>query len=390
MSTYSPAQTVRTVAQREIQVALRTKGITVTMCILLVLLVAGPFLISWLNDRDKSAPEVAVVGLPVSAFKDSELGATAATNRDEAESLVLDGEVDSAIVPSDIGWDVLSDGAPSPTIMSAVGAIVGKHATTSALDTLGVAPEEFAAAMGPMELNTVDLSSGEGDTDTMASLITALAGIMIVVFTVMLFGANIGGRVTEEKASRVVEIILAAVRPLAFLTGKIVGNAIFGFLATTVLIGVGAGAMVASGLTDGVTIDWSIVPILLMAWLLGMLFFGSLYAAAGAMVQRTEDLQSTQMPALLLVMAAMYVPLFGWTATDATWMQVFSWIPPFSIFAAPVTYAAGDFSLGQLMASFGIATLAVVVVIWLVARIYRASILNNGSKMGWVQALRAG
>lgn len=223
----------------------------------------------------------------------------------------------------------------------------------------------------------------------MTSLLTALAGVSIIIFTVMLFGANIGGRVTEEKSSRVVEIILAAVRPLPFLAGKVIGNVIFGFLATAILLAVGIAALFAAGLTDGITIDWSLVPILLVSWLLGMLFFGSLYAAAGALVQRTEDLQSTQMPVLLLIMAAMYVPLFGWHSTDSTWMQVFSWIPPFSIFTAPLSYAAGDFTLVQLVASLAIAALAVVVVLWLVARIYRASILNNGQKMGWIQALRA-
>lgn len=389
MSTYSPMHTVRTVATREIQVGLRTKGIMITVGVLLVALVAGAFLIAFLNDRDESPSEVAVVGMPVEAFSEAELDASPAADRAEAERLVRDGTVDAAVVPAANGWDVLSDGPASTTIMSTVGAVVGTYATTQALESLGVAPADFAAAMGAQEVKAVDVTASGSEEDSMASLLTGLMGIMLVVFTVMLFAANIGGRVTEEKSSRVVEIILATVRPMAFLAGKVIGNVIFGFLATALLLGVGVAAMALAGLTDGVSVDWSIVPVLLVAWLLGMLFFGSLYAAAGAMVQRTEDLQSTQMPVLLLVMASMYVPLFGWHSTDTTWMQVFSWIPPFSIFTAPITYAAGDFTLGHLLASLGIAALAVVLVIWMVSRIYRASILNNGSKMGWLQALRA-
>lgn len=389
MSTYSPMHTIRTVASREIQVGLRSKGIMVTVGLILVLLVAGSFLLSFLGDREDSVPEVAVVGVPTAAFEESELEASPATDRDIAQALLRDGDVDAAVIASDSGWEVLADGSPSASVMASVNAVAGTLATNTALESLGVAPEDFAAAVGPANVTAVDISGDETSEESITSLLTALAGVSIIIFTVMLFGANIGGRVTEEKSSRVVEIILAAVRPLPFLAGKVIGNVIFGFLATAVLLAAGVAAVLASGLVEGVTIDWSLVPILLVSWLLGMLFFGSLYAAAGALVQRTEDLQSTQMPVLLLIMAAMYVPLFGWQSTDSTWMQVFSWIPPFSIFTAPMTYAAGDFTLVQLVASLAIAALIVAVVLWLVARIYRASILNNGQKMGWLQALRA-
>ena len=144
----------------------------------------------------------------------------------------------------------------------------------------------------------------------------------------------------------------------------------------------------ASGLVDDVELDWSVFPVLLLAWLLSMLFFGALYAAAGAMVQRTEDLQSTQMPILVLIMASAYIPAFGWMSTSSTWMQVMSWIPPFSIFAAPLSYAAGDFTALQLTGSFAIATLATVLAVWAAARIYKRTILNNGSATKWSQLLR--
>ena len=135
--------------------------------------------------------------------------------------------------------------------------------------------------------------------------------------------------------------------------------------------------------------SFSILPIMLLSWLLAMLFFGALYAAAGSLVQRTEDLQSTQAPILFLLMGSMYVPFFGWMHTDATWMQALSWIPPFSIFTAPITYAGGDFTAAQLLGSYALALVATVVAIWLAGRIYRSSILYNGGKRSWLQAIRA-
>ena len=165
---------------------------------------------------------------------------------------------------------------------------------------------------------------------------------------------------------------------------------IYSVTAAAVLLIVGGVGLKVSGLVDDIEFDWSVLPVLLIAWLLAMLFFGALYAAAGAMVQRTEDLQSTQMPILLLIMASAYIPGFGWMNTDATWMQVMSWIPPFSIFAAPLSYAAGDFTALQLAGSFVLAALATALAVWAAARIYKRTILNNGSVTKWSQLLRRG
>ena len=130
----------------------------------------------------------------------------------------------------------------------------------------------------------------------MAGVATVLIGAMVVVFSVMTFAGLIGGRVTEEKSSRVVEIILSSVRPVDFLAGKILGNTIVGFLATLLILGGGAISLAATGLASDIELDYGLVAVLLVGEILGLLFFGSLYAAAGSMVQRTEDLQSTQTP----------------------------------------------------------------------------------------------
>jgi ABC-2 type transport system permease protein len=148
-------------------------------------------------------------------------------------------------------------------------------------------------------------------------------------------------------------------------------------------------ALAFSGLLEGLEFDWGILAVLLVGFLLGMIFFGSLYAAAGAMVQRTEDLQSTQMPILILLIATVYSATFGFTVLESTWMEVLAWVPPMSVAVAPLQYAAGNFGIGQLLLSYGILALTNLAAIWLVARVYRAAILNNGRRMTWRQALTA-
>lgn len=389
---YSSTQTIRTTAVREVQVLSRTKSIWVTVAVLLLALFAMIGFGTWQSHKDDSsgATSLAVVGAPATTFDGSGLDVREAPDRAGAEDLVRNGDIDAAVIAGPQGWEVLRDGDSAADAVPAVEAAAARFATSQALDSLGISPEQFAAALPDTTVTTVDISGGDGVSEAdLPRLVTALVALMVIVFTVILFAANIGSRVTAEKSSRVVELVLAAVRPMDFLAGKIIGNVLFGFALTALILGAGAVGLAVSGLVDHYDVSWSLLPVVLLAWVLAMLFFGALYAAAGAMVQRTEDLQSTQAPILFLLIASMYVPMFGWMHTSATWIQVLSWIPPFSIFTAPITYAAGDFSLAQLLGSYALAAVATVAATWLAARIYRTTILNNGRRMSWVQALRS-
>lgn len=397
MKPYSPMHTITTTAKREVQILLLKKGVIVTLVIMLLAILGMIGFGTWMKNKDEAeaeggGPAVATVGIEEQLLDDAGYDARTATDRAEAEQLVRDGDVQAALIVEGDTWEVLADGSPSTTILTGLDALSQQQARAETLNTLGISPADYEAASPQISVVPVDINDTEGDdtAQLLPRLLTTFFALIIVMFTVITFAAQVGSRVTEEKSSRVVELILASVRPLDFLAGKLLGTVIFGFFATAVLLAVGGIGLKVSGLIDDVEIDWSVLPILLIAWLLSMLFFGGLYAAAGAMVQRTEDLQSTQMPILLLLMACVYISSFGWSNTDSTFMQVMSWIPPFSIFSAPLTYAAGDFTAIQLAASLALAAVTTVLVVWGAARIYKRTILNNGSVTKWSQVLRRG
>ena len=393
MKPYSPMHTITTTAAREVQILLLKKGTIITLVILLLAILGVIGFATWQKDKDESGeagPAVAAVGVDAQLLNDAGYDGRAAADRSEAEQLVRDDDVKAALVAEGNRWEVVSDGMPSTSILAGLEGLSQQYSRAETLDNLGITAADYEAASPQIEVVPVDVNDG-GDTEQqLLRLLTTFIALMVVIFTVITFAAQVGSRVTEEKSSRVVELVLASVRPLDFLAGKLLGTLVLGFVATAVLLVVGVVGLKVSGLVDDIEFDWAVVPILLIAWTLAMLFFGALYAAAGAMVQRTEDLQSTQMPILLLIMASAYIPGFGWMSTDATWMQVMSWIPPFSIFAAPLSYAAGDFTAAQLAGSFALAALATALAVWVAARIYKRSILNNGSVTKWPQLLRRG
>ncbi len=389
---YSSAGTVAITAKREMQLAVKNRGILVSVSVMLILVLGLIGLGLYLEgrDTDHSPDEVAVVGLTPEAFTGTGIEASPVADRSAAENAVRDGDVTAALVPADDGWELLTDGSVSPGISTAVNQSVSSAAMGGTLAEFGVDPGDFTAALPATTVTEVDLSDdGAHSAGDMATVGVTFVAVLLTLSLIIFFAANIGSRVTEEKSSRVVEIILAAVRPLDFLAGKILGNALFGLAASLLIIGVGAAALAASGLVEGVSFDWTVLPVVLLSFAIGMIFFGSLYAAAGAMVQRTEDLQTTQGPVMILLLAVVYVAAFSFNFLDAAWVQIVAWVPPVSGAMAPIQYAAGNMSLGQALTSLGLYAVVTSGAVWLVGRIYRAAILNNGTKMTWRQALTA-
>lgn len=342
-----------------------------------------------LSGGDDEPDSVAVVGMEADAFADSGLETQAADDRDSAVQLIDDGDVDAALVPAnDEGWELLANGTVSTTISTTVNQVVAAQAQAEALDTLNIDPQELAAATPSAEVTAVDLETDEASEEQMGNVAIVLIAAIVVVFSIMTFAGLIGGRVTEEKSSRVVEIILSTVRPVDFLAGKVIGNTIIGLLGTFLILAGGVASLAFTGAASEIQLDYGLIAALLVGEILGLLFFGSLYAAAGSMVQRTEDLQSTQMPILLIVFATMYVPMFGWTNLDATWMQVMGWVPPVSMLVAPLQVAGGNMSWLGLAGSYAVLAVVTALILIVVARIYRRAILNNGKKMTWRQVLK--
>lgn len=387
---YSRADAIRTVSGREIQVAMRSKGLIITAAIVLVVVVGGVFLISWLNSRDEDNPSLAVAGVDetaVTAVVGEGIDVTSVDSRDAAVDAIKDDGKDAALVRDNDGFTLIADGTPDDALVAASQVAASAIAQNDALDAVGVDPGEFAAALPDATVETVDVSD-EATDDTQPAVVTTMLGTMVILTFIMTFAANVGGRVTEEKSSRVVEIILATIRPLDLLIGKVVAMLIVGFVGTAVILGAALASMAATGMLADVDLDPATLGILMVSYILGMLFFSALYAAAGSLVSRAEELGSTQMPVMLLFFAVMYPPIFGWSAMDSTVMEVLAWVPPMSMGVAPMQYAAGNLSLLGLAASFLLLAAATLLVLMVVARIYRGSILNNGRRLTWMRALQ--
>lgn len=384
MTTYSSLSTIGLVMRREAARLLKSKALWTSLFIMVVLIVVGG-VVGYVNGSDGDAagkdPVIAVVGEGGDYPDQSSAEAALIDSADDDDA----PRVDAVLVEQPDGAALLyAKELPAGVIEQ-----LNAQRTADFLAERGIAPEDFNARL-VTPVHVGDTSSGfMGDPETFGNRLVAMVGVCLLVFAILQFAIMIGSAVLEEKNSRVVEIMLATVRPLDFLWGKVLGVGSVALAMLTILYSIGICALIATGLADTLEFDWFIIPIVVVFFILGFIFFGLIYAAAGSLASRMEDFQSTQMPVLLLAFAMFYVPIFGFTKLDSTFMHIAGWVPPLSIGTAPLQYAAGNFSLLQLCASGALLLVSTVSLGWLAARIYQNSVLRSGSAISWVQALKS-
>ena len=392
MTNYSSPHIIATVARREIRNSLRSKGIMLTLVLVLVALVGGIMFGSHqLNSPGAAAKKtVAVSNIDPTIFEGTGFTAISVANAEACRQMVTDGDAAAAFSLDSDTLDFIHKGTAFSELETLAQTVSQQISLYRALETVGVSPAQLAASAPMLSVTEHYL---EADNDDRANrnqwnVWAALIGIVILMLALTLFANSVGSRVTEEKSSRIIELIVASVKPTDFLSGKILGNVVFGTVAMGIIIGCGAIALKVSGILGDNQFSWSIAPALLVAFVLGITFFSSLYAAAGAMVQRTEDLQSTQSPIMLLIFAVLYTPTVFFTQLDSTWMRIIAWIPPFSIGHAPLQYAAGNMTSLQFSLSMLFMFALTLIVIRASARIYTTAILYNGAPLKWLQVLK--
>jgi ABC-2 type transport system permease protein len=200
--------------------------------------------------------------------------------------------------------------------------------------------------------------------------------------------------VLEEKSGRMVEIVLSALRPRDLLLGKILGVGavgltqvlawtVIGTLAATFLPERLAGGM--SGVGEGIgTIlpSGGLVALLVAFFLLGYLLYASLYAAAGAICSREEDVQQAQLPVTLILVIP--VVLLPGVMNDPGWGvgQALALVPFFAPVLQFARAAAGAAAPWEVALSLGLMAVSVPLVAALAGRIYRVGILMQGKRPG--------
>ncbi len=212
-------------------------------------------------------------------------------------------------------------------------------------------------------------------------------GAFLLYFSIQTYGAFVAQGVVEEKASRVVELVLATVRPWQLLLGKVLGLGAVGLLQLVVLGAAGLGVAGSAGLlVSGAGLAGTVVSVVVW-YLLGFAMYATIYAALGSLVSRQEDTQSVLTPVSIVV-------LIGWVAgfnlllssPRSPALVVLSLIPPWTPLVMPARIALGGVPIWQVALAFALTLAFTAGVLVLGGRIYARSVLRTGARVSLREA----
>jgi len=221
-------------------------------------------------------------------------------------------------------------------------------------------------------------------------LFSMIMGLLLYMMLI-LYGQFVMRAVIEDKNSRVVEVILSSVKPFQYMAGKVIGIGATGltqfliWVATAVLISmyglvfVKSFAPEVSQLVLPQVSPWIYVAFLAF-FLLGYLFYATLSASIGSMVNSESEAQSYQWVVMMPIILAFFFMFAVNNSPNSLLAVILSLIPffaPILMFSRILAEAA---PLWQILISFVIMILSIWGSLWVCGRIFRVGILMYGKK----------
>lgn len=304
--------------------------------------------------------------------------------RPDAPGDVPEEQLDAVLLARErvVTWEEL------PSNLEAVLQTASRDATIqSTLAEVDLTAEQRRSLLSPAQLDVESVSTAREATEGPA-LFVGLGAITVLYGLLIFYGQNIAQGIVEEKSSRVVEVLLSAVRPTALLYGKILGLTALGLAQTVVLAGVGGIAAVTLLDVSLPSEAYGTVALAIAWFILGFLLYAALFAVAASLVSRQEDLQSVMFPAFIPIFAAFFIAQFAVQSPDSTVSLVGGLVPFTAPLVQPLRFGAQVVEPWEVPVAVALCVLTVAVLVPVAARFYTGSVLRFGGRVGLGEAWR--
>ncbi|AXE39067.1 ABC transporter permease [Acidipropionibacterium virtanenii] len=384
------------VSGREISAKLHDKAFIVSTVTTLLLVVLG-FAASFLFTGRSQTTTVAVLDdqgarivstaqqINRSSGSDDTIKALKVSSQAQAEQKMDAEEADVLLERTGGSWRLSGlKSAPSQTSSStqALARAVSAAGLAQTAQQLGVSSERLTAGT-TMALDSLGTSQ-DSEQQTAG---TALGVVFAILFylSMIIFGYAIANSVVEEKQSRIAEILLTAIPSRQLLLGKILGNTVLALGQMVLIVGVALAGLSFSPWKEYLSLVTAPAIWFLVYFVVGFMALACLWAAAGALAGRSEDVSSTSMPLLMVVMAVYFYGLFASGSSQV----IASYIPVASAIAMPTRLVSGGAAWWEPILSIAISLVFSAITIWAGERIYRRAILQTGGKVSVTRAWRS-
>jgi ABC-2 type transport system permease protein len=385
--TPSSAGLVRLVAGREISSRIRDKNFIISSIVIIVLLM-GVMAFQVIVNSGNAEGRLGIVGGtaqlgPAIQAQGEAVGVDVEIveypDAAAARSAVEDGEVDGALLAG-----------TAPELLVEERDATMEAVVSGAVRSVAISDRLLEAGVDLQSLPQVAVTPLDDAADDGQRVVVAVIGVAVLYGLLILFAQFVAQGVVEEKSSRVVELLLATMRPWQLLAGKIIGLGVLG-LGQIVVIGVvGVGAALAFGV---VAVPGELITTVLtvVAWfVLGYAFYASVFAVAASLVSRQEDLGSVLTPTTILLVVGFIVAIQAAGDPTSTLATVTSYVPGLSPLVMPVRQAAGEAAAWEVALAVVLMLVAIALIVRLGGRVYAGALLRTSGRTKIREALRAG
>ena len=301
----------------------------------------------------------------------------------DAEAALRGGSVDAVLSPGQL--------AGMHGIDATLIALVQTSAHAAAVDAVfqqhhvPQAQREAASNDAPLDVGVLDPPPPHRDDNAAIAFI----GVLLLYGQLFGYGLWVATGVIEEKSSRIVEMLLSAIRPRQLLAGKILGIGVLGLCQLLAIAGFAIGLGTATGAIEvpGTAIGAAALDI---GWfILGYAFYASLFAAAGSLVTRIEELQNVIVPINLTILVSFIISVGSLQDPNSTIAVVASILPVSAALAMPVRMVLGAAPGWQIALSLTLLIGSAIALVPIGARLYEGAVLRTGSRVKLRDAWRA-
>ncbi len=323
-----------------------------------------------------------------------------AVSREQVNTGAYDGYLTIGRNPAgDLTFDYATQSGARDATAARIQQAAAFLAVRDRLTRAGVDPSRQAQIFAPPTFSvsaTKPAASGGAQSDTERTTNRGLAYVLDIVLytTIIVYGMWIAGGVVEEKSNRIMEIMINAATPTQLMAGKILGigaAALTQYLCITIpgavalaaqgriaqaLLGERTGAA-ALDLTD---LSATAVVTFIGFFILGFLLYAALYAGAGSLVSRQEDVQQIAMPMQLAMLGSFFAALFALGKPDDTLTRFLAFVPFCSPLVMLTRILVGHPAPWEVALSVVILVASIAFFVALAARIYRIGVLLYGAR----------
>ena len=293
-----------------------------------------------------------------------------------AEQAVRQGRLDVLVAgPRRLEWKGQADEQLKTVLTGAIQLVTMRERAAAA----GVTPRALAELLAPVPVRSIELGPAAGRSPGDETAVLVMTAVLF--FCISVFGSLVLTGVLEEKASRVVEVLLARVPARVLLAGKITGIGLLGLAqigvtALAALVAITAFHSIHVPAIRGAVLAWVVI------WfVLGYILYATIYGALGSLGSRVEDAQSVAGPISVVLIVA-YFASFAMIGQPASALaRAISYFPLTAPMAMPGRIAMGATAWWEPLIAAAITLAATLVLVRIAGRLYTSAILHGGPRL---------